>query len=361
MQQRRQLYPLDHLRFFAASVVFAHHFRQPDEPDIGTGIVSFIADSWIRWGSNGVSLFLVLSGFLFVVICGDRQIHYGRFLTNRALRIFPLLIVVMLLLMTAKRDTWSADDLLQFVLLQMNGGHPMTGWGNDILPFGVTWTIAVEFQFYLLFPVLLVIMRRTSAEDPNEGLKSLLWMIAAMVLIRLFLAFIKGPDIYYNAYHTMLSRLDQFLIGMIAGRHFLSMTISKRMGIGLLLTGIVLLTIDVTNHQVNYYRVAVGLTAEALAWSLVIIGYTVIVTGTGAISRGLSWLGNLTFSLYLLHFFIAGVLLSRALEHGLDTGHPTLNFCLFAYVPTLALCVVTYLGIERPFLRLKVNYFKQSH
>ena len=314
--------------------------------------MQYIAESWLRWGSNGVSLFIVLSGFIFVTICHGKEIIYHKFIINRVLRIFPLLTVVMLLLLTTARASWSPLDLLRFILLQMNTGNAVTGWGNEFLPFGITWTIAVEFQFYLLFPLLFVILNR------RGGVQSILWMILAFYFLRLFLGLSKGAEIYYNSYHTLLSRTDQFLIGMLAAKIWITSRLNRNAALFLLFAGLGILTADVLNHKVNLYRLTMGLTVEAIAWAFVILGYASIFRGTGLFSRQFAKLANLTFSLYLLHLFFGRQLFERAIEKGWGLGSPSLDFLLYAYLPTLALSVVTYMGIERPFLKMKVSYFR---
>lgn len=347
---RKHIYSLDQLRFFAASLVFFHHFSLNLLPSRSDGYVTYFWESWLRWGSTGVSLFIVLSGFLFVAILGERKLVYHKFIANRLLRIFPLLIIVMLLLLTATRATWSPQDLLRFLLLQVNTGDPLTGWGNDVLPFGMIWTIAVEFQFYLIFPLLLAILRA------KDGVASLIWMIVALCVLRFFLGLYKGPDIYYAAYHTLLSRLDQFLIGMLAAQFWLNRSVSRGQGVAFLVLGLSVLSLDVMNHRLNLYRVTAGLTVEGLAWAWVILGYAAIVTGTGRIAAMLAKAGNLTFSIYLLHMFFSMQIFGFAQKAGLGTGYHLLDVMLYAYIPTALLSIVTYMGIERPFLRLKMDY-----
>lgn len=350
MNERKHLFGLDHLRFYAATLVFAHHFSLQITPDRSTGYIQYLIDSWLRWGSTGVSLFLVLSGFLFVTICHNKEIHYIKYIANRALRIFPLLTVVMLLMLTASRESWSPDDLLRFILLQINTGNPVTGWGNNILPFGVIWTIAVEFQFYLIFPILFSILRK------KDGISSLIWMIIAFSILRFFLGIHKGPDIYYNSYHTMLSRIDQFLIGMIAAEIWRKKTITRFTAVSLLTIGFIILSIDVTNHKINLYRLSIGLTVEAIAWSTIIIGYASIFNGNGKITRLIAKLGNLTFSIYLLHFFFAIKIYEYFTNNGYNLNNNALNFILYAYIPIIILSIITYKGIEKPFLNLKMKY-----
>ena len=146
---------MDHVRALAAFLVFNWHFMYVNKghqtPLAGTFDVFFF--SWFAEGHTGVSIFMVLSGYLFAKITGDRDLDYLKFLRARALRLLPLLLVVALLVVL--KDTvqggWDAGlkalgDIAQGVVLPTlpNGG----------------WSITVEFHFYLLFPLLVLLERR---------------------------------------------------------------------------------------------------------------------------------------------------------------------------------------------------------
>lgn len=150
---------LDHLRFFAALLVVYHHFRSAInlnnitwENPIKDSITYFIK-SWLINGSSGVSLFLFLTGFLFCTISanGTKSIDYKKFIYNRILRIFPLLLVIIFIIICINRQNSDPMDILRLLTLQLNTGNPYTGWGQQFFPSGPIWTIGVEFQFYLLF------------------------------------------------------------------------------------------------------------------------------------------------------------------------------------------------------------------
>ncbi|PPQ28837.1 hypothetical protein CCR94_16810 [Rhodoblastus sphagnicola] len=148
---------LDQLRFLAATLVLFHHFKPFSEISKGASGLRYMGDLWLQHGGVGVSLFIVLTGFLFSMIfdAGRLPVHYGRFIAKRALRIVPMYLIVMFLLMTQIRETWTAGAFLNFALFQVNAGDHMSGFGNDFLPIGSIWTIGVEFQFYLMFPLLI--------------------------------------------------------------------------------------------------------------------------------------------------------------------------------------------------------------
>ena len=84
---------IDHLRFFAATLVIFHHFSGNIAVSPDAGLITNFFITWLQKGSTGVSLFLFLTGFLFCIISdiGNKKINYKGFIYNRILRIFPLL------------------------------------------------------------------------------------------------------------------------------------------------------------------------------------------------------------------------------------------------------------------------------
>ena len=177
---------IDHLRFFAALLVIAVHIKGKLSPATeGFGLSSAFlsienfAKNWIFSGSIGVSLFLVLTGFLFCLISdlGEKKIKYSGFIYNRILRIFPMMVLLVSVVITASRQTSTPMDIFRILTLQLNTGHSYTGWGHEVYPSGPIWTISVEFQFYLLFPFLALFLAR-------YGAKYLLGLVFLMILIK---------------------------------------------------------------------------------------------------------------------------------------------------------------------------------
>ncbi|HBE5703522.1 TPA: acyltransferase, partial [Escherichia coli] len=108
-------------------------------------------------GDTGVSLFLVLSGFLFTVIsnCGNKHIDYKTFIFNRIVRIFPLFVLVWITSMSLARGTATFTDALSILFFSNLQTSPLLTY------FGQTWTIAVELQFYLIFPLLVLFLKNS--------------------------------------------------------------------------------------------------------------------------------------------------------------------------------------------------------
>jgi len=145
---------LDGLRCFAALSVLVCHFA----PQGGRILAAF------RWGDAGVQLFFVLSGFLITSIVlrvrGDAT-HAGqpavvtlrRFYLRRFLRILPPYYA--LLAVTAALDVPGVRDALGWHLTYTTNVHlaRVGEWRDNVFHF---WTLAVEEQFYLVWPAVVL-------------------------------------------------------------------------------------------------------------------------------------------------------------------------------------------------------------
>jgi peptidoglycan/LPS O-acetylase OafA/YrhL len=151
---------LDQLRGLAIYLVFCWHFVHSDN------IVTLTGEQAAWWPLNvvnqgfaGVSLFMVLSGYLFAGLTEGRDIRWGAFLRNRALRLLPLLVVVML----AALVKFSAQGKLDEWVKRLSWG-----WLMPSLPQGA-WSITVEAHYYLLLPLLLWLGRRHPARFRDDA------------------------------------------------------------------------------------------------------------------------------------------------------------------------------------------------
>lgn len=344
---------LDQLRFFAAMLVLLTHFRaSPDLLD-GTHGIEKALKAWVQHGSWGVSIFLVLSAFLFTLNFLERgEEPYTNFIRKRLFRIFPMYCIIGILLMTQNRAEWSVDDLLTFLTFQVNAGDPMTGYGNDQLPIGPIWTIGVEFQFYLIFPFLFAALNPSS----NSNILRLIGVVAFVIFLRFLLSiWTLGPAVYFNAYHTLLGRFDQFVIGMIAARVFVqfrSKLSIRTSAVGLIVT-LILATLYLRGFKpMSWPKNTYSLTIEALIAASIII--TMIGCGgiPSKLGKAIAYLGAASYSIYLLHLPVGRILLTR---FG-DVTFPALGFTgqlvLLVILPTIIVSILAYQCIEKPFMAL---------
>ena len=151
---------LDGLRAISIALVLFSHLA-------GTGgfpVSAAAANPW-SLGSFGVTVFFVISGFLITGLLLDElkrtdRIRLGRFYFRRTLRIFPPYFALLIALAAADLAGWislNPGDLLYGATYTSNY-HDARSWYV-----GHTWSLAVEEQFYLLWPAVLLFARTRRA------------------------------------------------------------------------------------------------------------------------------------------------------------------------------------------------------
>ena len=148
---------LDSLRGIAILlVVFFHGFNLPAAMTQLRGLPRLFVTATLG-GWTGVNLFFVLSGFLITGILLDsrpKPEYYRRFYVRRALRILPVFYLLLLLLGVLQLTGWLENRRVGWPFLALSFFY----LANMVSLFGVTshytvlWTLAVEEQFYLLWP-----------------------------------------------------------------------------------------------------------------------------------------------------------------------------------------------------------------
>lgn len=349
---------LDHLRFFAAFLLVVHHFRGNIGYDFGSNFLSFIM-LWLNNGSTGVSLFLVLSGYLFCILCkaGEYKIVYSKFIKNRILRIFPLLTILFFCILCVSRRDSTPMDILRLFTLQLNTGHSYTGWGHNYYPSGPIWTIAVEFQFYLIFPFLILFFHQ-------YGFKYIISLIAFMLFLKLNISVLSGGELYNNLYHTIVGRLDQFCVGIIFGwlclkKDDYNLFFLKKNWVGFIFIIFLLsiLTFLFVLPKQTIISSTLYFLLEALCWGGIIITYQNIKFNFyPLIDKFLAKMGSISFSIYLLHLPI-GVMIMKLFSFQTATTFMDLLFQWMIIIPTVFLIsFLSYYVIEKPFMSLRVKY-----
>jgi peptidoglycan/LPS O-acetylase OafA/YrhL len=360
---------VDHIRAFAAVLVLFQHShafiggRLAFGPGGSLDAVraSTPLDAIMIEGHTGVSLFMVLSGFIFTHIAYGRRVRYAPFLLNRLLRIYPLVIAIFALAFAVKYPEVSPLGFLAVLGIPFQLTYPINAWFvPSIHPFtSLFWTIAPEFQFYLLFPAILAVVHRS-------GPIVLAIMIAGALLLRMLLV-ADGAPAQDLSYWTIFGRIDQFLIGMGAAILYRSW-VDRRLAVLALVVLIVMPfvlfafnrtggTMDQASWKVLWPDV------EGLLWASFILGYMQVGPRLPEwLSRVLASVGEVSFSMYLLHVaVITAVMKLGPLTFGLEpTGAAAANALLLVLPGTIALSWVTFRLIERPFLKLRVRYLGEA-
>jgi len=368
---------LDGLRGLAILLVLAHHFNilNPAGPAERSLILLF------DLGKHGVDLFFVLSGFLITGILLDtrgRPGWLGSFFARRALRIVPLyyaLLVALLLVqpLWLARDPatlsasmrWSAEAadgpwywlFASNILFAIREGFGLQG-------LDVTWSLAIEEQFYLAWAFLVLFL------DRRAMIVACAALIAAGPLVRLVIGLTGGS--WLDAYLLTPGRLDALAMGSLLAALYRSPDGAMRRRLphlagwvaAVAVSGLLFIQLGRGLNGFTLPGVVIGLTLVG-ALSAALLAATVELPPTsrwhGIIAHPvLRFFGRYSYGMYLLHMPVRNVVRGWLFPH---TPHLTtagaLLFgqqALFALVATVVLCLVAvlvYHAWERPFLSLK--------
>ena len=341
---------LDHLRALAAFMVFSWHFTHAGHgfPVPFEGAPRVFPLAVLDEGHTGVALFMTLSGYLFAKLLDGAEIRYPVFFYNRLLRLLPILIVALLLYAAL---VYFRNGDLKALLRDVR-----KGWLYPTLPNG-GWSITVEMHFYLVLPLLLFFNRWKPF--------LLLSLIPVFIVLRAVLYWYAG-EIQSLAYWTIIGRIDQFTLGIVAYhyRAFFSRGVLAACALATFMAFYWWFDWRGGFYQMPSYPSPSRLwiiipTLEGLAYSILIAWYDRrLVDGRSALSRFIGRLGAYSYSIYLLHFFIVFEAAQFIHRHIM----PLDNFyiaCLWSALVFALMIVPGYLSfrfIESPFLKLRQNY-----
>jgi peptidoglycan/LPS O-acetylase OafA/YrhL len=305
MKQRN--FALDALRGLAILLVLIRHI--PGEPVSGPVRVLF------ELGWTGVDLFFVLSGYLisrllYQELDATGTIKLSRFWLRRGLKIWPsyfacfgtmVITAAAFELLTGQRSA-AAKRLLaslpNLIFIQNYTGY---WWPHS-------WSLAIEEHFYLLLPLLLILLGRKSL---RQKLPLVLFLICCGVLMLRVATYLAGWVEWQSFYYPTHLRLDALAFGVFLGyvHHYQAdrfNSIARRWP--LLLAAVPLIGIAVLFPlERSVLAVTVGFTVLYLAYgALVIIAAAYPETGKnlGPV-RVLAWCGVYSYTIYLAHSAIS--------------------------------------------------------
>jgi peptidoglycan/LPS O-acetylase OafA/YrhL len=361
----RRLTSLDGWRGLAILLVFARHYF------LTSNVHSFAVLFAVQIASTGwigVDLFFVLSGFLITGILLDTRGHkryFRNFYMRRTLRIFPLFYGVLLLalaLTPVLHLQWQRGDIAHFLYV----GNIATRFNPslvDIKPWlglDATWSLAVEEQFYLVWPitVLWIADRR-----PLRWIAA--FMTAALLLRVILLALLPREHAVWWSYEALPMRADGLLCGAAAAILFRSGTLAealRRIRWPAMISAAILAAILVQEHRLQLGSVSTTILllpclGILFAWLLL----TTLLPGSWAYkigsTRWLRFFGRYSYGMYIFHRLINsdGMLHSIQLHtHSQVLGGVLYVLAVFAL--TTAAAVLSYELYESRFLKLKRKF-----
>ena len=306
-------------------------------------------------GFVGVDIFFVISGYLITRLLRaqwetEGAIDIAAFYARRVRRILPLLVTVVLgtlvasvlLLEDDEAVRQVADSAMASLLFVANvyfqwmtGGyfHPAT----ERLPLLHIWSLGVEEQFYLVWPLALGLLLA------GGRTRTLRWVVALAALSALFAALVCLFDAN-AAFYLMPARFWQLAAGGLIALGFAG---AARRGPSVAWAGLVLMLVAIglpTHGMAAINIVLATLGAAALLWA-VHGGAPLGVVGRALRSRPAVFVGLISYALYLWHWPLLA--LARAARPGPVPATVLLGLCAAA----LALAWLSHHLIEKPLRR----------
>ena len=314
-------------------------------------------------GFVGVDVFFVLSGYFITGLLVREYettggVSLGDFYGRRALRLLPALLVVLFATLAivftlyAPIDRPSVAGTARAVALHAGNVEFARGalnyFGSSDDPLLHTWSLAVEEQFYLVWPLLLVVLVPILLRDdstPGALRRTAAKLVAAAGLASLVASILLTSRAQPWAFFGMPTRIWEFALGSLLWLVMVDRSEPSPRGatllqaLGLAAVGVAVATYD----RATPYPGAAALLPALGACALIAGGAG---TPENAISRVLAaqplrWLGRLSYAWYLWHWPLVG--LGEVLDPAIGVvGRLVWSAC------ALVLALLTYWFIERP-------------
>lgn len=335
----RYIPALDGLRAISVLTVFIYHFGFYSIP-----------------GDLGVSSFFVISGFLITWLLlkefdSSGAISLGQFYVRRTIRIFPAYYAFLVFMYTQellRGYAWPTELIMAGLFYVVNYYNALNGHaaGSSIAH---AWSLGVEEQFYLLWPLVLIHLAKKGRQYCLNGL---LISVAGVMLLRSFLYLGAGVSnsYVYNAFET---RFDCLAVGCIIAlvrdrpqSERVAAIMTRWSFLPLVTLGLLVLS-RVGGSPAYHY--SIGFTIDSVLLGVFMVQLVQLHKSflwSWLELPGVRYVGKLSYSFYLYHVFGIG------LGGRLDMLSPVIQF-----IVTLGLCIgiasLSYWIIEQPFLQLK--------
>ena len=350
----------DTIRALAVFFVIVEHWGPFFEPHT---LPAIIKSAFVLNGDFGVNLFFVLSGFLITGILlnqkeknteGKHLAIIKNFFVRRVLRIFPIYYLVILICY-----------LLNYDFVRVHIWYFLT-YTSNILPYRTnlpnvlshTWTLAVEEQFYLIWPWLIIFVNK----------KYLKYVFLSAIITGIVTKYM-AIYVYHHYYPVLvINCFDSFGIGALYAYIRLDRDVHLRFVKSFKIVFPLLLFVAWKIVPVGGYPICVMYTKilnSIIAVALIMFAMNNHIAWVKRYileNRAFNFIGKISYGMYLYHYTFGpsyDMFIAERVKN-----HPSLpalftNF-YFSYSMKLALliaiCWLSYILIEQPILRLKKKF-----
>ena len=321
---------------------------------------------FLKGGYIGVDIFFVLSGFLITTLLLQEFDHSGRisirrFYLRRALRLLPAYLVMLAVFCAVSVAVLSAEEARSNMIDALIALGYLSNWAMafsirsmDFL--GHTWSLAIEEQFYLLWPLVLIALLRLSTRRYQVVVAAVL---LALLAWGLRVALYRDGAGFGRINNGLDTRSDGLMLGCAVGIIWSSGFLHGAVGAMLRNSLVLISPLALAALALCAMRVRLG-DPRMILWGavlvellVVVIILDVLVNPRSIVARFLAmkwlvWIGMISYGLYLWHYPIYRTLA--------NIGFPGLAGYIFCFLVPFAFAAMSYYVIEKPVLRIKQRY-----
>ncbi|MFZ6690796.1 acyltransferase family protein [Undibacterium sp. SXout20W] len=306
-------------------------------------------------GGLGVTIFFFISGFIITRLMiaewdASGTVSIKKFYLRRFFRLMPALIVFVLIslcVMQLAAVQWTWVELASVFFYFANYFGIFIGFSDDVLPppLSITWSLAVEEHFYMVFPFVFLGL----ISVPKRFLTVILGLLVILLAWRIYLVYGVGLDhlVHYRIYKATDTRADSIMYGtgfaILLARYPKVIAVFQRRET--LVLGIAMMLFSLFWRDENFresYRYSLQGMALACMFSCIVLNDT--FASRFLSSAPLNYLGKVSYSLYLYHWLVFGVI---------TVWMPALSLPLritLMIVASVVLADLSFRFVERPSL-----------
>ena len=311
-----------------------------------------------KGGFLGVDIFFVISGYIITKIALseynlNQTISISSFFFRRFKRIFPALFFLILvstilsfyIMIPIHLVDYSLSSISSLFFLSNLYFHysGLLYGAQDVLlkPLIHTWSLSIEWQFYIVFPFFFILIFKNLKKD----------YIFPLLKILIFLSFLCAVYLSKNhisfSFYSPFTRAWEFLVGIHLA---LEKVESKGNRSSFDLIGLTLIFFSLFFFSMKFEHPSFS-TLPSIIGAYLFIKYSKFNNLEYFKNKCLIWVGKISFSIYLWHYFVFSYY--RILNEKF-TGEPT-EIPLYLFLIVIFFSVLSYYYIESPF-RKKINY-----
>jgi peptidoglycan/LPS O-acetylase OafA/YrhL len=348
---------IDVIRFFAFFFVFFTHFVNKG----GNGIQVNEGQWWNNqaiqrfadFGGQGVTLFFGLTGFLLGRLLiqefkDNGTISVKSFYLRRILRIWPLYFAFIILCgvfnLFANSPTLTKAELPYLATFTYNWGQVFGAVPGTMAT--ITWSISVEEQIYLFFPLFFLLLVKSSAKKYAWilTLAGLFNVVACLYLWNI------NPNRFTPAFLLPVG------IGLLSAHYEEKFPQSKKaLWKSLLLTSLILVYIFAFQDIASSFKVVVYCGSALLLPGLLYLVRSSNIEQGNILVRAAVFIGRRSYGCYLFHWAVWTVMVGRHV-FSTDIGGFSIIGVVVGFIATIAISAFSYRFFESPFLTYRKRF-----